>query len=170
MEEVKIHSNIEDVRAVDYKSGETIAVGDIIMYGSTGWLPAATLAVDELLNLGKVGMAVAPSDDLSIPLGAARSAQRETASPPTAVSWGKGAVILFTAEFEVSNLPAAKFSGTASKGDQLTLDTNGLFKALSNATDNAVCVAIAMEDIDASGAGPFKISSAGAGYTVPKVV
>jgi len=170
MEEIKVLSRNDDNIAVDYKSGETIAVGDVLMYGSTGWLPAASLALDEALNLSKVGMAIAPSDGLSIPMGATRSASGETASPPTAVTWGKGAIVFFTSPFEVHNLPAAKFSSTGSKGDRLTLTAAGLFAVLDPAADNRAHVATALEDFDASSGLTYKITTDGAGNIVPKTV
>jgi len=170
MEEVKILSRMDDIVAVDYKTDEDIDVGDILMFGTTGWYVATGLSLDEALNLGKVGMAVAPSNDLEIPLGAARSAPGESASPPTAVSWGKGAILFFTSPFEAKNLPAAAFQSTGSEGDRLALSAEGLFYTLDPASDNRTCVAIAGEDFDASSDLTYIISTVGAGYIVPKTV
>ena len=170
MEEVKIFSNMDDNVAVDYKADTTIAIGNILMYGATGWYVATGLALDEALNLGKVGMAVAPSNDLKIPMGAARSAPGETADPPTAVTWGKGAIVFFTSNFEAHNLPAASFQSTGSEGDRLALTAGGLFYTLTSAADHRTCVAIALEDFDASSGLTYKITTVGAGYIVPKPI
>jgi len=170
MDEVKIFSNSNDNIAVDFKTGETIAVGDVLMYSASGWLPAASLAVDELLNLGSVGMAIAPSNDINIGMGATRTAPGEGSTVPTAVPFGKGTIVPFTAAFTVENLPAAKFYGTGSAKDRLTLTAAGLFTTLSNSADNAVVVAIAEEDFNASSGLTYKISTVGAGYVVPKAV